>query len=189
MTICWAGIGILAVTTMSSATPTPHAIVRVPVIVTLLAVVEKVRQSYNVTALQWWTLAHLRASIMNTTIGKGITITGSIQAQEPVTIAGTVNGDVLASDYDVTVEVGARVDGAVTARRITVRGRSTGRLIARELVRLQTSAAVKADIAAPKLALEEGASFNGCVEPAKTDAAMRVAAYRNNRGESVVSQA
>ena len=60
---------------------------------------------------------------MNTTIGKGITIKGTIQADEPVTIAGTVNGDVLASDYDVTVEAGAHVDGAVTARSITVRGR------------------------------------------------------------------
>jgi len=116
---------------------------------------------------------------MNTTIGKGITITGSIHAQEPVTIAGTVNGDVLASEHDVTVELGARVEGLVTARRITVRGRSTGRLIAREVVRVQQSAAVKADVAAPKLALEDGATFNGSVEPAKTDAAIRVAAYRN----------
>jgi cytoskeletal protein CcmA (bactofilin family) len=120
---------------------------------------------------------------MNTTIGKGITITGTIQAEEPVTIAGTVHGDVLASDYDVTVEAGARVDGAVTARSITVRGRSSGRLIARELVRVQHSAAVKADVRAPRLALEEGATFNGCVEPAKTDAAFLVAAYRS-RNES-----
>jgi cytoskeletal protein CcmA (bactofilin family) len=116
---------------------------------------------------------------MMTTIGKGITVTGSIQAQESVTIAGTVNGDVLASDHDVTVEAGARVEGAVTARSITVRGRSNGRLIAREVVRVQQSAAVRADVAAPKLALEDGATFNGCVEPAKTDAAILVAAYRN----------
>ena len=121
---------------------------------------------------------------MNTTIGKGITITGTIHAQEPVTIAGTVTGDVLASDFDVTVEAGARVEGAVTARRITVRGRSSGRLIAREVVRLQQSAAVKADIRSPKLALEEGAMFNGCVEPAKTDAAILVAAYRNRNDAS-----
>jgi cytoskeletal protein CcmA (bactofilin family) len=115
---------------------------------------------------------------MNTTIGKGITITGTIQAGESVTIAGTVNGDVLASDYDVTVEAGARIDGAVTARSITVKGRSTGRLIARD-VRVQQTAAVKGDVAAPRLALEEGATFNGSVEPAKADAAMIVAAYRN----------
>lgn len=114
-----------------------------------------------------------------TTIGKGITIKGTIHAQESVTIAGTVNGDVLASDFDVTVEAGARVDGAVTARSITVRGRSSGRLIAREVVRVLRSAAVRADVRSPRLALEEGATFNGQVEPAKTDAAILVAAYRN----------
>jgi cytoskeletal protein CcmA (bactofilin family) len=118
---------------------------------------------------------------MNTTIGKGITITGSIQAQEPVTIAGTVNGDVLVSDHHVSVELGARVEGAVMARSISVRGRSNGRLIAREVVRVHDSAAVRADIAAPRLTLEDGATFNGCVEPAKTDAAMRVVAYRNTK--------
>ncbi len=121
---------------------------------------------------------------MNTTIGKGITINGTIQAQEAVTIAGTVLGDVHASDHDVTVEAGAQVDGAVTARSITVRGRSTGRLIAREFVRVQHSAAVRADIRAPRLALEEGATFNGCVEPAKTDAAFLVAAYRSKNESS-----
>jgi cytoskeletal protein CcmA (bactofilin family) len=121
---------------------------------------------------------------MNTTIGKGITITGTIQAQEPVTIAGTVHGDVLASEHDVTVEAGARVDGAVTARSITIRGRSIGRLIAREFVRVQQTAAVKADVRAPRLALEDGATFNGCVEPAKTDAAFFVAAYRSKNDSS-----
>lgn len=120
---------------------------------------------------------------MNTTIGKGITVRGTIHADEPVTIAGTVNGDILAADQSVTVEAGGRVDGAVTARVITIRGRSHGRLIARDLVRLQQSASVEADIASPKLAVEEGAAFNGSVEPARTDAAMRVAAYRN-KGES-----
>jgi cytoskeletal protein CcmA (bactofilin family) len=109
--------------------------------------------------------------VMNTTIGRGIVVTGTIQASEPIFIAGKVNGDVLVSDHDVTVETGAQVDGAVTARTITVRGRSKGRLIAREVVRLHNTASVKADIAAPRLALEDGATFNGCVEPAKTDAA------------------
>jgi len=121
---------------------------------------------------------------MNTTIGKAITIKGTIQADEPVTIAGTVTGDVMASDFDVTVELGAHVDGAVTARRITVRGRSTGRLIAREVVHVLQSAAVRADVRAPKMSLEEGATFNGCVEPAKTDAAFLVAAYRNKSDAS-----
>jgi cytoskeletal protein CcmA (bactofilin family) len=116
---------------------------------------------------------------MITTIGKGITVKGTIHAEEPVTIAGTVTGDVLAADHDVTVEAGGKVDGAVTGRRITVCGSSKGRLIAREIVRVQHTAAVRADIASPKLALEDGATFNGSVEPARVDAAMLVTAYRN----------
>ncbi len=116
---------------------------------------------------------------MMTTIGKGITVHGSIHADEPLTIAGNVKGDVLAANYDVTVEPGATVDGAVTARRITVRGNSKGRLIAREAVWVLQTAAVRADVASPRLTLEDGATFNGSVSPARTDAAMRVVAYRN----------
>ena len=126
---------------------------------------------------------------MNTTIGKGITVKGTIQAEEPVIILGTVMGDVMVSDHDVTVEAGANVDGAVMARRITVAGTSKGRLIARELVRVHPTAAVKADIASPKLSLAEGATFNGTVEPARTDAAMRVAAYRSKEAAAATSAA
>lgn len=113
-----------------------------------------------------------------TTIPKAITITGTIHADEAMTIAGTVRGDVHASNSDVTLEAGARVDGAVTGRTITIRGHSKGRLIARELVWVHETARVKGDIAAPKLILEDGAIFNGSVEPARTDAALIVAAYR-----------
>ena len=120
---------------------------------------------------------------MITTIGRGITIKGTIHAEEAVTIAGTVTGDVMAADFDVTVEPGGKVEGAITGRRITVRGSSKGRLIARELVRVLQTAKVKADIASPKMALEEGATFTGSVEPARVDAAMRVQAYRNSKAE------
>ena len=116
---------------------------------------------------------------MMTTIGKGITVKGTIHSGESLLIAGRVTGDVLVADHDVTVEPGAHVDGAVTARRITVHGTSKGRLIAREFVRVLQSAAVRADVASPRLSLEDGATFNGSVAPARTDAAMRVAAYRN----------
>jgi cytoskeletal protein CcmA (bactofilin family) len=124
-----------------------------------------------------------------TTIGKGITIKGTIHAEEAVTIAGTVTGDVLADNFDVIVEPGAHVDGAVTARVITVHGNSKGRLIAREIVRVLRSAAVRADIASPKLALEEGATFTGSVEPARVDAAIRVAAYRNKNEPAAIASA
>ena len=120
---------------------------------------------------------------MATTLGKSITVKGTVHADEPVTILGTVTGDVL------TVEAGGRVDGAVTGRRITVRGWCKGRLIARELVRLHPSAAVRADVASPKIALAEGAMFTGSVEPGRVDAAMIVQAYRNARAEHAAAAA
>jgi cytoskeletal protein CcmA (bactofilin family) len=117
---------------------------------------------------------------MATTIGKGVRITGSLTADEPVSIIGTLNGEVLVANHAVTVETGGRVDGAVTARVITVQGGSIGRLIARDVVRVLDGATVHADIASPKLALEEGAVFNGKVDGgARAEAAARVAAYRN----------
>ena len=118
-----------------------------------------------------------------TRISKAITVNGSIEAEEPLCISGTVLGNVRVANHEVVLETDARVEGAVTGRTIIVRGRSSGRLIAREIVRVQQSATVRADIAAPKLALEEGALFNGLVEPAaKANAALLVAAYRKKSG-------
>jgi cytoskeletal protein CcmA (bactofilin family) len=118
---------------------------------------------------------------MATTIGKGVRITGSLTADEPVFIVGTLNGDVLVANHAVTVETGGRVDGAVTARVITVQGGSAGRLIARDVVRVLEGATVNADVASPRLALEEGAVFNGRVDGAgRAEAAARVAVYRQS---------
>jgi cytoskeletal protein CcmA (bactofilin family) len=119
---------------------------------------------------------------MATTIGKGVNITGSLTADEPVSIIGTLNGELLVANHAVTVEQGGRVEGAVTARVITVQGGSAGRLVARDVVRVLDGATVKADITTPKLALEDGAHFVGKVDGgARVEAAARVAAYRTNQ--------
>lgn len=120
---------------------------------------------------------------MITTIGKGTTIKGTIHADEPITIAGIVAGDLIATNQAVSILEGGRVDGTITARRLAIHGRADGRVIALELVRVHQSAIVRADIAVPRIAIEDGASFNGSVEPARVDAALRVQAYRNSRAE------
>lgn len=126
---------------------------------------------------------------MATTIGRGVNITGSLTADEPVSVIGTLNGELLAANHAVTVETGGRVDGAVTARVITVQGGSAGRLIARDVVRVLDGATVNADVASPKLAIEEGALFNGKVDGgARAEAAARVAKYRQNGGPAEPAQ-
>jgi cytoskeletal protein CcmA (bactofilin family) len=114
-----------------------------------------------------------------TSIGKGIAITGTVRSDEPLTIAGTVKGEVFANDHEVTLEPEADVDGAVLARSIVINGKYTGRLVAKETVRLMKGAQVKADVASPRFALEDGATFNGKVDPAKTEAAFAVAGHRD----------
>src|SRR6185503_13979550 len=100
------------------------------------------------------------------TIGKGLNITGSLTADEPVSIIGTLRGDVLVANHAVTVETGGRVDGPLTAR---------------DVVRVLEGATVKADVTSPKLALADGATFSGKVDGgARAEAAARVAAYRQN---------
>ncbi len=75
----------------------------------------------------------------------------------------------------------------MTGRSIIVRGHSKGRLIARDIVRVLRTAIVKPDVASPKITLEEGATFNGSVEPGRVDAAMIVQAYRNNKAEQAAA--
>jgi cytoskeletal protein CcmA (bactofilin family) len=116
-----------------------------------------------------------------TSIGKGIAITGTVRSDEPLAIAGTVKGEVFANDHEVTLEPEADVDGAVLARRIVIKGRYNGRLVAKETVHLMGGAKVKADVASPRFALDDGAIFNGKVDPAKTDAAFLVAEHRDKQ--------
>lgn len=112
------------------------------------------------------------------TIGKAITIKGSVHAAEPLAINGKIDGDVFVGENDLTVEAEGSVEGTLTAKEITVLGTVHGRLIATDLVRLGERSTVTADIAAPKMAIHEGALFQGRVEPARAEAAARVAAYK-----------
>jgi cytoskeletal protein CcmA (bactofilin family) len=113
-----------------------------------------------------------------THLPQGLLVQGTIHADEDVAIAGTVKGEVLAEGHEVVVEQGGRVEGNVTALRLTIAGTFVGRIIATQGVRLVRTAWVKADIAAPSIAMDDGAIFNGSIEPARIEAALRVAAYR-----------
>ena len=113
-----------------------------------------------------------------THIANGIVVTGTIHAEGPVSIGGTVTGESLATHHDITLEPGGRIEGNATARTITVKGTFVGRMIALQGVRLLRTAWVRAEITAPSMAMEDGATFNGSVETARVEAALRVAAYR-----------
>jgi cytoskeletal protein CcmA (bactofilin family) len=118
-----------------------------------------------------------------TTIGRRIAISGTVRSDEPLAVEGTIKGDVLAPEHEVTLESEANVDGTVLARAIIVNGNYTGKLVAKEMVRLRAGASVKAEVSSPHFAMEDGAVFNGKVDPAKAEAAVAVAGYRDTEKE------
>jgi cytoskeletal protein CcmA (bactofilin family) len=109
-------------------------------------------------------------------VGRSVVIKGELHAQEDVTIAGRVEGTIHVDGHTVTVHAGGHVAGDITARAVIVAGTVDGHVRAAERLQLQASADVRGDLAAPRIGIADGASFEGRVEmPASTNAALRLA--------------
>jgi cytoskeletal protein CcmA (bactofilin family) len=87
-------------------------------------------------------------------------VTGS----EDLLIQGQVDGSVTLDDHSVGVGSEGRVNANITGRIITIEGRVEGDLTAQEQIILRGSAHVKGDIKAPRVVLEDGATFRGLVD-------------------------
>jgi cytoskeletal protein CcmA (bactofilin family) len=72
----------------------------------------------------------------NTVIGSSIVIDGEISGEEPLTILGTVKGKI-ATASSVVVEAGATVEADVEGQTVTVSGKVTGNVTAREKLELR----------------------------------------------------
>ena len=101
-------------------------------------------------------------------IGPTVTIKGEISSNEPLAIAGRVEGKVDVSGHDLSIEAGGRVIADLTAATITVAGSVKGSLLADTRIDLRSTAEVEGDLSAPALAIAEGAYVSGKVEIAGT---------------------
>src|SRR3954470_22812478 len=99
----------------------------------------------------------------NTIIGSSIVIDGEITGEEPLTILGTVKGKIAVA-HNLLVEQGATVEANVEAQALTVSGRLTGNVLARERVELRSDAKMIGDVKAPRIVIADGASFKGNVD-------------------------
>jgi cytoskeletal protein CcmA (bactofilin family) len=98
------------------------------------------------------------------TIGPSIVIRGEVSGNEDLLIQGQVDGSVALDTHSVTVGGGGRVKANITGRVITVEGNVEGDLTAEEQIVLRGSAKVQGDLKAPRVVLEDGASFRGLVD-------------------------
>jgi cytoskeletal protein CcmA (bactofilin family) len=104
-------------------------------------------------------------------IGPSIVVRGEVSGNEDLLIMGQLDGSVALDVNSVTVGGGGRVKADITGRIITIEGNVEGNLNAKEQIILRGSAVVQGDIKAPRVVLEDGASFRGLVDMGPRDAA------------------
>jgi cytoskeletal protein CcmA (bactofilin family) len=97
-------------------------------------------------------------------IGSTVVIKGELSAQEDVVIAGRVEGLINVAGNTVTVEPGAHVVGDIAAKAIVIAGAVTGSLLAEDRIQIGSGAELDGDVAAPRIAMADGAVVCGRVE-------------------------
>jgi len=98
------------------------------------------------------------------TIGPSISIKGDVTGSEDLLIQGRVDGSVTLDHHSVSVGSEGQVKANITGRVITIEGKVDGDLTAEEQIVLLGSAQVHGDIKAPRVVLEDGATFRGLVD-------------------------
>ena len=97
-------------------------------------------------------------------IGPSIHITGQVEADEPLTIAGRVSGPITVNGHAVTIEAGARTEADITADTIVISGDSHGRLTATVRIVVGGTATIEGTLSAPAISVADGAVVHGRVE-------------------------
>jgi len=99
----------------------------------------------------------------NTVIGSSIVVDGEISGEEPITILGTVKGKIAISQ-NVVVEAGATVEADIEGQTVTVSGKVTGNVTAREKLELRPESKMVGNAKAPRIVVADGATFKGNVD-------------------------
>jgi len=107
------------------------------------------------------------ADKLETFLGMNSSFKGELSVKGTLRIDGTVEGQLDADN--VILSEGAEVKGEIKAKKILIGGKMDGNVRAQELVEIKSKGKVLGDIFTPKLAMIEGAEFNGKVEMKKAE--------------------
>jgi len=123
------------------------------------------------------TVSSNESSVSNdmTVIGRGTTIKGEVDFENGARILGVFEGKIR-SQGEVQIGDTADCRAEIDAQRVVVEGTLQGDIVAHDRLRITKTAHLTGDIRAPKLVVEEGASFVGNVRVG--DAAMQAPATR-----------
>ena len=93
-------------------------------------------------------------------LSSGVSIVGDVTFKTELVIDGEVEGSIT-STGTLTVGEHARIRGEIRAGSVTVQGTVEGNVFATERCGLEAGATVRGDIEAPRLAVDEEATFLG----------------------------
>ena len=95
---------------------------------------------------------------------RGIRIKGELTGKADLIVDGEVEGSIRLNESRLTVGQAGHIRANIEAAEIFVKGQVEGNLRGRERVVLGNSCQVIGDLEAPRVAIEDGAKFNGRVE-------------------------
>ena len=97
-------------------------------------------------------------------IGESLHFKGELSAGEDLVIEGKVEGQINQGKCCLTVKPKGQLVANVNATKIFIEGTVKGDLTATVSVTVRESGVVTGNIVAPKVAITEGATFNGSIE-------------------------
>jgi len=103
-------------------------------------------------------------------IGKSVIIKGELSGSEDLTIEGQVDGKIELRQNVLTIGPNGRIKAQVFAKSVVILGEVTGNVTASEKVDIRDNGSVDGDIAAPRVAIAEGAHFRGSIDMQKAGA-------------------
>jgi cytoskeletal protein CcmA (bactofilin family) len=97
-------------------------------------------------------------------IGKSVVIKGELTGSEDLTIEGHVEGKIELRQNVLTIGPNGKIKAQVFAKSVIILGEVIGNVTASEKVDLRDNGSVDGDIAAPRVAIAEGAHFRGSID-------------------------
>lgn len=105
-----------------------------------------------------------RPSTGRATIGPSIIIKGDLSGDEDLVIEGRVEGKVDLKQHNVTIGRNGRVKADIVGKVVTVEGEVDGNVYAQEQAILRQAGAIRGNISAPRVMLEDGSRFKGSID-------------------------
>ncbi len=96
-------------------------------------------------------------------IGQATFVRGTLRGEGDLNIAGRVEGSIEV-DGDICLEETALVKADVSGRSVVIRGAIVGNILAADAIAIEAGAKVVGDLGAPRITIEDGASFRGRIE-------------------------